>query len=227
MKKKNKIKILILLTVTLAFLCIFSIKNDVKLINNNHDYLERSDYWDLTSSPIIINDTDPTRKWVYTASSYDWCSGSGSLSDPYIIENVTIDAGGTGSGILIENSRQHFIIRNCTIFNSGFDTLLWPAKIKMENVTNGILENNNCSGNGRSGIYIVNCSNNVIKNNILRYNFWSGGGYGLSLKENSNNNIITQNSLEYNGGLRFSYGIGIFDSNNNLIKCEANLVSNP
>ncbi|MEM3040044.1 MAG: hypothetical protein QXO54_04490, partial [Candidatus Methanomethylicaceae archaeon] len=60
-------------------------------------------------------------------------SGSGTPSDPYIIENWTIDAQ-NGNGISIFHTDAYFIIRNCTIFNGVYG-------IYMLNVTNGRIEN--------------------------------------------------------------------------------------
>jgi hypothetical protein len=57
-----------------------------------------------------------------TAVGYEWCTGDGSWGNPYIIENITIDASSsaTGSGIYIQNSKNdYFIINNCTVFNAG------------------------------------------------------------------------------------------------------------
>ena len=80
MEKKKIFEILILLAVTLAFLFVFSGKNDINLIINNQDYLERSGYWDLTSAPILIDDTDPIRDWAYHAVNFDWWSGLGLIN---------------------------------------------------------------------------------------------------------------------------------------------------
>ncbi|GAH40211.1 unnamed protein product, partial [marine sediment metagenome] len=63
----------------------FHTKNTIDFID-----LKNAGYWDLTGSNILIDDLDPTKNWSYTASQYDWCSGSGTWNDPYIIENVTI-----------------------------------------------------------------------------------------------------------------------------------------
>ena len=82
--------------------------------------------------------------WTDAKNNLDWVQGGdGSLGDPYIIENVTIDCGGSDFGILIENSNDYFIIRNCTVYNSGDEWL--NAGIKMDQVDNGQLINNNCS----------------------------------------------------------------------------------
>ncbi|MHA1292446.1 MAG: hypothetical protein ACTSQJ_07245 [Promethearchaeota archaeon] len=71
----------------------------------------------INLNPIIINDN-----WSDTADKHDWCYGDGTPWDPYIIENVVIDAQSQTNGISILNSNDFFIIRNCTIFNAdGFD----------------------------------------------------------------------------------------------------------
>ena len=77
-----------------------------------------------------------------------WCSGDGSWGNPYIIENVTIDASSspTGSGIFINNSKnEYFRIENCTIFNVGAGQT--NAAIKLDHTENGTLFDNNCSNN--------------------------------------------------------------------------------
>ena len=58
---------------------------------------------------------------------------------------MVIDAGGSVSGILIENSNVYFTIENCTAYNSGPG--LYNAGIKLSNAINGQLINNDCSTN--------------------------------------------------------------------------------
>ena len=65
------------------------------------------------------------------------CTGSGTKTDPYIIEDLEIDGGGSGSCILIENSNVYFKIENCMDYNSGN---AWAdAGIRLYNVDNGKL----------------------------------------------------------------------------------------
>ncbi|MGA1873765.1 MAG: hypothetical protein ACMUHY_08840, partial [Thermoplasmatota archaeon] len=47
-------------------------------------------------------------------------SGTGTITDPYVIENRTIDCG-PSHGILIANTTKHLLIRKCTIFNGSHD----------------------------------------------------------------------------------------------------------
>jgi len=103
-----------------------------------------------------------------------WCSGTGSWDDPFIIENLTIDASksSTGSGIIIQDYNGigiYFIIRNCKIYNAGSSG--HGAGILLLDTNNGTLLNNNCSNNYGPGIKVgLNTENNTIQGNILNSN---------------------------------------------------------
>ncbi|MFX1275666.1 MAG: NosD domain-containing protein [Promethearchaeota archaeon] len=127
-----------------------------------------------------------------TAAGYDWCSGNGTYANPYVIENITINAGTspTGSGILIQNSDAFFKIRNCTIINAG----VWPAAgIRLDNANNGTLIENNLTLNQGPGIVVYQSSNNTIFNNTAINN----SGYGIILAQ-SNENRVLENYAYYN-----------------------------
>ena len=204
--------------------------------------LETAGYWDLTGTPIEIDDSDITKNWSITASTEDWCSGSGTWNDPYLIENVTIDGQDADVNcIYITNSKSsYFVIRNCTLLNSG--TSGDPGGIKLEGVDNGILINNTCMFND-VGIYIYsNSDNNSILDNVVRDNvvfgislvvgcesneisnntMISNGQYGVDLNAGSNGNNVTNNIIKYNGG-------GFNDIHNSGVMIQAsndNIVSN-
>lgn len=153
--------------------------------SRNKGSLRTSNYW---TNFTYIHIT--AANWS-TAAGYDWCSGDGSWSNPYIIENITMDATGspTGSGIYISNSNNsYFIIRNCTVINApavGAE----DAGIRLDNTGNGTLIQNNCTSNGRCGISLnYNCQNNsVLFNNV------SENGLGIQLYTNCHNNTILGN----------------------------------
>lgn len=133
------------------------------------------------------------------------CKGNGTYSEPYVIEDLVINAGGLGSCIWIENSDVFFTIKYCSLRHSG---RLWnDAGIKLYNVTNGILINNTCSSDF-FGISIVESENNIIQGNDVRFN----EDYGIYLRY-SNNNSILANNINLNGWT----GIYLRDSNNNTI----------
>jgi len=135
-------------------------------------------------------------------------TGSGTFSDPYVIEDLVIDAGGSGRGIFIENSNVYVIIENCTVFNWSIrsDT---RGGIELSHVTNTKLINNNCSNNYRgSGIYLYNCDNTTISGNTAENNKY---GTGIEIY-NSDKNTIFANKVNSNWN-----GIVIYNGDKNTI----------
>lgn len=68
-------------------------------------------------------------KKIYLNGNSDWsaakaagiCTGSGTESDPYVIEDLIIDCEGSGNFFWIQDSSVYFKIENCTIYNAGED----------------------------------------------------------------------------------------------------------
>jgi len=129
--------------------------------------------------------------------------GSGTVSDPYIIENWDINAEGNNP-IEIDYTTAYFIIRNCHLYNGGE----WGCGFNFGNVINGKVDNNiveNC----RVGILLrESSSNNTVSNNIAENNSIQG----IEINS-SDNNLINNNTCENNptGILIHNY------SDNNLI----------
>lgn len=176
MKRKVKIIQILILLITLNIIHFSNIiiypetlKNDThreferKILRNN---LKIAGDWVLNGIPIFIDDANPNYNWSKTAAENDWCYGLGTWNNPYIIENVTIDGDYNGNCITIRNSVKYFIIRNCTIFNSGSGEE--NAGIYLYKTHNGIIYRNNIFSNSDGlnfyGIYCIN--NSVIENNI-------------------------------------------------------------
>ncbi|MGA1873957.1 MAG: hypothetical protein ACMUHY_09850, partial [Thermoplasmatota archaeon] len=68
-----------------------------------------------TTDRIEIDGND---EFATMASSEGW-SGSGSLSDPYIIEGYLVDAEGERHCIRIDNTDVHFVIRDCQLIGTS------------------------------------------------------------------------------------------------------------
>ncbi len=164
--------------------------------------------FNLTGTPIFIDDSDPNYNWGKIVLENSWCSGFGTWNDPYVIEYVMIDGQNAGNCIEIKNSKNsYFIIRNCKVYNAhGGD---WAGGIKLSDTNNGTLTNNNCSNNVLiNGIILLACENITISGNTVNYNT-----YGILIRLSSNNNKIFGNTVNYN-----TYGISIrLSSNNNKI----------
>ncbi|MBY8983842.1 MAG: right-handed parallel beta-helix repeat-containing protein [Candidatus Lokiarchaeota archaeon] len=201
----------------------------------SNENLQNSGFWDLTGSPIFIDDDDPAHNWAITAATNEWCSGSGIWTDPYLIENVTINGLGSNNCIEIRDSNAYFIIQNCTLYNTDND----DYGIFLSNVNNSKLIDNNfldceegairleygynntLSGNNYSvytsvwvgnGIELVECDNNTLSGNIF-YNRW----IGIHL-DNSNNNTISGNfaNIDHFVGIRLDHSHNNTLSGNNV-----------
>jgi parallel beta-helix repeat protein len=149
--------------------------------------------------------------------------GSGTASDPYLIEGWDINAS-SSHGIYIGNSNVHFIIRDCYIHDGSnnikyVDIILGQPIIYhgifLYNCDNGVLERNTCSNNwdgirlfyysdGNTlsnntcsdnyvGIQIVRANSNTLSNNVLVDNGLFM--YGTSLSEWNSHNIDTSNTV--------------------------------
>ncbi len=113
--------------------------------------------------------------------------GNGSLINPFIIENLTIDGNGLSDCISIEQTNASFIIRNCYLFNG-------LTGIKTWRVTNGKFQNNTIE-NMNHGINVIVSQNITIYKNLVRNSNYEGMLIGSS--ENftiSNNSVITSGS---------------------------------
>ncbi|MCK5159924.1 MAG: right-handed parallel beta-helix repeat-containing protein, partial [Candidatus Heimdallarchaeota archaeon] len=162
----------------------------------------------LTFEPFIIDDNGEGNYTWAQVSTLFWCYGFGTFENPYIIEKLIINGRNSSSCITIKNSNVYFTIKNCTLYNSGNGE--YDAGIKLENVNNGRLINNNCSFNNANGITLFNCQNNLISGSSINNNMISG----IKLIQCFNNSIVNNlNSINNNG----VYGIYLNMSNNNTI----------
>ena len=182
------------------------------LSENFQNKLRSSSYWVV--SPINIDGTAVgvgAQNWTW-AESQAWCQGAGNWTDPYIIENVTIDVGAYGSGISIVNSSSYFIIKNSTIFNSGTEYL--DAGIILSNTSNGKIINNTVISNSQ-GILLEYCSNNIIIGNNISNNYNSAVYINQGLNNTISMNILN-NNVYYGVVLWYSNLTNIIDNNMSL-----------
>ena len=231
--KKTSILIgLIVLNSVLAFGC-FHLNST--LITNQVEVTPRSsNSWVLF--PFIIDDTGAGDYTWAEAALKDWCSGLGTLQDPYVIENIMINGLNSSSCLTIRNSDKYFTIQYCTFYNAGLSP---NAGLELEHVQNGFIYRNNVSCNNRWGIHLHNCYNNnifqnlAVKNtgnniflsycskNVVEQNNASDGDYtGIKL-ENSFDNTVYNNTVVQNqqAGINVSWK----SSNNTVAK---NVVKN-
>ena len=231
MRKLTKQKIIILINLGIIFALLTIITNNLNFIGGNSENSSvYSDKIHLDKKNLklskITGKIHIDNNWS-AAMSVGICMGNGTYSDPYVIEDLVIDGGSSGSCILIENSNVYFKIENCTVYNSG--SMEEDGGIKLYNTNNSLLINNNCSYNNLGirldysnnntvsantakntaspGIIMDHCSNNNISGNTVWYN-----NYGIELI-NSYNNSISGNTATYS----LESGIYLFYSDNNVI----------
>jgi len=217
MKSNVKSKTMILITLGILFAISPLINNNFNsewevsdLSSHNRNEIN-SENEDLKISAVsgkihIINNSG----WLDFRNA-GYCTGNGTYSEPYVIEDLIIDGG--GSCILIENSNVYFTIQNCTLFNSGHSEW-YIAGIRLNNVSNGKIINNNCSFN-RNGIYTYFSKNNTISTNIAKNNTY----HGICVAAQSNETVIDGNTACFNSyiGIHIDGGYTYHNSYNNLI----------
>lgn len=213
MTKSNKMRAIVTLSVlglflTCASLADFTLVDDTR---QNAATPKASAYWDLTGTPIYIDNN-----WSLTESTYDWCTGGGTENDPYVIENVTLDAQDVGNCITILNSVDYFEIRNCTLFGTPY---LPPytnleAAIALDAVDNGKITHNKFSNNNYSGIRAFYCEDITVS-----YNVMTNSGINCVFSIFSDRLTITENNMTYQH-------YGVYNLNDNYDTISNNRIFN-
>ncbi len=225
-----KVSIIVILGLSIYFWN----NNLIKLQNLDHN-TETIDYYNnfstqttyLTENHIFINDSDPIKNWNNTMLSNEWCSGSGTLHDPYVINAVLLEKGNYSTKINIVNSRRYFQVNNCLFLDCD-------RGIELNNVSNGIISNNLVTDMSSNFIEINNCANISVKNNLINdicmegiivshstnisifentIDTFCGINYGISLSHVNCSHVIN-NSVAFTGGY---VKLGLYYSNNNVI----------
>lgn len=212
MTKIRKYRICFIILLILLIPLVSPFLNSTLKINEDFLFNDKQDKNNIPKSsgfwirgPLHIKDTGGGGDYTWAeAVLQDWCSGAGSLNNPYRLENITIDAGGNNYGILIENSNNKFFtIKNCTVMNSG--SAINSAGIKLLSSSNGTIEDNKCFDHMKTGILIQTSSTfNAIRNNYI-YN----GSSGIAFDTGCDFNSIINNTV-----INCTYGIEIWGSSN-------------
>ncbi|MFX0022367.1 MAG: nitrous oxide reductase family maturation protein NosD [Candidatus Hermodarchaeota archaeon] len=163
------------------------------------------------SGVLIFIDGDGTNNWNW-ASSQPWCQESGTLADPYIIENLVLNANGPNSCIIIRNSNVYFTIRNCTMFNALY------GGIELFNVERCEIINNEIFNN-TLGITLENCEWSFILGKSIIYN-----QVGMLVEQCGFTNITENQFLYGHSGINTTES-GASIIFNNTIKYNVNAIS--
>ena len=195
MKSHGKSKIILVITLGIFFSLLLLVTFNPSQNSPDHDNLQN---WSV-SGKIHIEDG---LAWI-DAKVEGIVTGVGTYSDPFVIEDLIIDAGGSGSGILIENSFIYVRIENCTIYNGDTGIYLF-------NSLNTLILRNNVSNNN-FGIRSIYSENFTILGNKAYNNEY----YGISLGSSSEINVIGNEANHNNyAGIHLEDSIGINISGN-------------
>lgn len=223
MKSKKFKKFFLLFLFSLFFVCSIISELDKQPNNNNVNMPQKiEEIGEFNNLKYLSSWTLPyinITNWSTTNKTYDWCNYENGY---YIIENVTI-TGVTGkNGILIVNTTENFIIRNCQISEG----------ISLLKVSNGHFINNNISvgqayltgTTKKIGIYMGLCLNSTIEYNIINgmnYEYCCAIMFYIC-----NNIIINENTLYRNDYLDDMPLIGLEIQASEKIKASNNTIYN-
>ncbi len=201
MKRSN------ILAVVVTTLIVFSLFGmSISQIGETKKSLDFPKTSQLTELPYIIRIDN---NWTETVAAYDWCSGAGTELDPYIIQGINISIADQGASIAIENSVEHFIIRNCFFSNVIFDLYTAPrflsyyAGVYVGKAEHGLIEN--CTFNNNFiGISIENAEHvNITNCRVIGSHDDNETGFGFSvyIHEGEKVNIMYNYLINYYSGL--------------------------
>ncbi len=151
-------------------------------IDNCSGNLITNNFW--IENPFIIDETgggDFT--WAEAVNDMYWCSGNGTIDDPYVIKDLTVKGHYLDTCIEIRNSNVYFAINDSKVYNGlvGF---------KLKNVTNGGISSNTIDNNTR-GIYLELSNNSNVMGNTIENSV-----NGEIWLEYSSDNNITGNNID-------------------------------
>ena len=149
-----------------------SIDNNLVPVSSTEKFEDFSQYYSnylIYINPFIHID----KNWTETASLYAWCSGEGTNSSPFVIDNFPENNFTTS--LLIENTNIPFVIKNSN-FSTSYGCIL-------NNVSNGAISNNisnNTNNITDSSILCFSCKNITIEaNKFLRVSSLSDNLIGI------------------------------------------------
>ncbi|NHJ23651.1 MAG: hypothetical protein EAX89_03695 [Candidatus Lokiarchaeota archaeon] len=165
----NRFKKTILYSVILTSLIIFSSSISISLGLKKSS--ENLNLRITTKTSIFVDDTQSAFNWA-SANASGICTGSGTFSDPYIIQDKIIQGNGGENGIWIQNSNAYFLILNCSISNCGENYK--TGGLKLYQIENGAIRNCDISDNKGMGVVIENCGISDITNSNINRNAKGG-----------------------------------------------------
>ena len=175
---------------------LFSFSISTLGVNETSSKVKSSALTELNDIVIVDDLPGSMTNWTW-AKAQGYCTGSGTMVDPYIISDFFFNTSIYYYNCLtIINSRKYFIIEDCLFKGvSGY------AGVELDNTTNGLIRSNELYPLTGELVWIHNSSLNEISGN----NASAGSYYGILIHGLSNNNSVHRNIIRDNT----YFGVGI------------------
>ncbi len=172
----------------------------------------------VTHTPIRINSN---AEFATMAVSEGW-NGSGTVGDPWIIENLNINGLGSGNCVYIGNVTNYYIIQYCYFHNASGNSgaYHYNSGIVIYYSHNGILKNNTISSCTNRGIYITYSSDFFIYGNKIQLNSYGGLYLSHDTSISIDTNLIVNNDIVWfdSSGIKLDISSFISITNNNITR---------
>jgi len=218
---------------TIFVLVFFSLVTNSIALNLNRSYKTSQEELINIDFPIYINGN-----WSETVSLYNWCSGSGTEEDPWVIEGIHVTNENKTAHMSIENA-EYFVIRNVIVseYSAPYGHYTF-AGLFIGNGTFGLIDNCtiiNCTtgislANGRNlpditdTIKITNCSFIGSHNNPITGMGKAIGITGVSFGDVYNYSITTVKNVNISHNNIYNYYDGIVVRKAEEINIENNRI---
>lgn len=160
---------------SLAILTTFLVPVDIAL--------ETASAYSSHAPIFIVGDDDFTAENGVTG-------GTGTASDPYIIEGWEVDGENGRSCIAVSDTNSHLVIRDCSLWNASTHTIPYGHGIHLDGVSNCTIEGNSVL-ECYTGMFLEGSSNNTISGNIIH----NVTHMGLQLYSSCSDNMICGNEI--------------------------------
>jgi parallel beta-helix repeat protein len=160
----------------------------------------------------------PTIELLSNVEVDNFCAGNGTdgltSETAHVIQDLQMNAAGSGNVVFLENVDRYVIFRNCTIINAGIAS--FDAGVKLIRCSHIIVENCTIRQNGAYGMYLLNCIYIAIDDSNLSLNGVSGIYFESTISSSVSNSELSLNEI----------GVEAGEGSNNLEIIDNSIVDN-
>jgi len=215
-KMRNRTYLIISLVISSILLPSFPAFYSNKVNISNLNFLKTSALTEINTTIIIDDFPGSSTNWTW-AKDQGYCTGSGTLGDPYIIADLFFNTSTIFDNCLsIRNSLKYFIIRDCK-FKGSYSY----GGIQLFNTSFGSITNNMMYPSTGALVWLLNASYNVVYDNNASAGYYYGilieGSSGYAKMNHVYDNLVINN---------YQVGIQLMSAGCILNRIEGNTVYN-